>query len=154
MAGAVGELRSPSSFRFLIAGLLLCAPYAHGLKLEIEGQRRECVQESANEVGQSISGSFVSDINFHYHEDWKGARTSTTVDTFDFSVVDPNMKTVYTARRKADHRFEIPVQVVGIYTFCFYNSVFSPRPRTVHTSNQLANWLFNWRMSCSSRYTP
>jgi len=121
MIGAVGELaRSTSSFRVLIAVLLLCAPHAHSLKLEIEGQRRECVQESATEIGQSISGSFVSDINFQ--EDHYGRKHSGTVDTFDFFVVDPNFKTVYTSRRKTDHRFDIPVEVVGVYTFCFYNS--------------------------------
>jgi hypothetical protein len=43
-------------------------------------------------------------------------------DRFDLTVMDPNDKTVYTARRKTDHRFEIPVQVVGRYTFCFYNN--------------------------------
>eukprot|EP00242_Pyramimonas_sp_CCMP2087_P006124 CAMPEP_0198197896 /NCGR_PEP_ID=MMETSP1445-20131203/1471_1 /TAXON_ID=36898 /ORGANISM="Pyramimonas sp., Strain CCMP2087" /LENGTH=199 /DNA_ID=CAMNT_0043867315 /DNA_START=235 /DNA_END=834 /DNA_ORIENTATION=- len=94
-------------------------PLVHGIKLEVPGQIRECVQESTTETGQTISGSFVSDVNFI--EDHTGRKYSSGVDVFDLSVVDPNLKTIYTVRRKSEHRFDIPADVIGVYSFCFYN---------------------------------
>lgn len=68
-----------------------------------------------------ITGSFIAD-GAEAASRAQASHLFMPKDRFDLTVMDPNDKTVYTARRKTDHRFEIPVQVVGRYTFCFYNN--------------------------------
>lgn len=77
----------------------------------------------ATEVGQTITGSFVADASDEANAHAQANNLFRSQDRFDMTVVDPTMKTVYTTRRKVDHRFEVPVEAVGTYTFCFFNQV-------------------------------
>jgi hypothetical protein len=105
----------------LLMALLGAAPGGAGaLKLRVMSRQRECVQEVASEVGEVITGSFIADGG----EATARAQASNLFmpkHRFDLVVMDPNLNTVYTIRKKTDHRFEIPVKVVGSYTFCFNN---------------------------------
>lgn len=106
----------------LVVGLwATILPVTEGVKLRVLPQQRECIQEVTTEVGQTITGSFVADSAPENVAHAQAANLFRATDRFDLTVVDPNMKTVYTTRRKADHRFEIPVDSIGTYTFCFYN---------------------------------
>jgi hypothetical protein len=105
----------------LLMALLGAAPGGAGaLKLRVMSRQRECVQEVASEVGEVITGSFIADGG----EATAKAQASNLFmpkHRFDLVVMDPNLNTVYTIRKKTDHRFEIPVKVAGSYTFCFNN---------------------------------
>jgi len=105
----------------LLMALLGAAPGGAGaLKLRVLSRQRECVQEVASEVGEVITGSFIADGG----EATAKAQASNLFmpkHRFDLVVMDPNLNTVYTIRKKTDHRFEIPVKVAGSYTFCFNN---------------------------------
>lgn len=110
----MGVQRSTSLL--LTACLVVLFQPAHGVKLKVLGQARECVQEEATEAGDLITGSFIASDG-----DGKTRRFFGGAERFDFTVIDPQHNTVYSAKRKAEHKFEMKAEQQGTYTLCFYN---------------------------------
>mmetsp|Transcript_38846 Transcript_38846/g.47044 ORF Transcript_38846/g.47044 Transcript_38846/m.47044 type:complete len:216 (+) Transcript_38846:141-788(+) len=109
------DFRSISTWLTLVVLVCLFAP-AESYKLKVLAATRECVQEHATEAGDLITGSFLATAG-----DGSQKRFFGGAERFDFTVIDPNHNTVYSAKRKAEHKFEVKAEQSGYYTMCFYN---------------------------------